>query len=91
VQAMRRADNCVVTVVSNVKVTIQNKTGNVKMGRFYETIVTVEKKETLPICVCVFLRVRASSLAYLSCKAYAPYCDVICGLSGSTIFFDIIS
>jgi len=31
------------------------------------------------------------SLSYPACKAHAPYYIVICGLSGSTIFFDIIS
>jgi hypothetical protein len=38
-------------------------------------------------CTCV----RACSLAYPARNLYAPYCDVICGLSGSTTFFDIIS
>ena len=50
-------------------------------------------------CVCVnawgcpsaWMRVRACSLAYPACNAYAPRCDVICGPSSSTIFFDIIS
>jgi hypothetical protein len=42
-------------------------------------------------CMSVCMSVRACSLAYLPCNAYAPYCDVICGPSGSTIFFDIIS
>jgi hypothetical protein len=32
-----------------------------------------------------------SSLSYPACKAHAPYYIVICGLSGSTIFFHIIS
>jgi hypothetical protein len=47
--------------------------------------------------VCVGDRVlghvyaRYFSLAYSTCNAYAPYCDVIFGLSGSTIPFDIIS
>jgi hypothetical protein len=36
-------------------------------------------------------RLRACSPAYPSFNAYAPYCDVIHGPSGSTIFFDIIS
>ena len=31
------------------------------------------------------------SRSYPACKAHAPYYIVICGLSGSTIFFDIIS
>ena len=31
------------------------------------------------------------SLTYPACKAYVPCCDVICGPSGSNIFFDIIS
>jgi hypothetical protein len=34
-------------------------------------------------CVC--------SLSYPACKAHAPYYIVICGLSGSTIFFHGIS
>jgi hypothetical protein len=36
-------------------------------------------------------RVRACSLAYPACNAYTSYCDVICGPSGFTMFFDIIS
>ena len=59
------------------------------------------------ICVCVCMRVYAyvwvpgllglckrlfaCSLAYRAFNAYAPYCDVICGSSCSTIYFDIIS
>ena len=31
------------------------------------------------MCVCGF--------SYLACKAHAPYCNVICGLSGCIIFF----
>jgi hypothetical protein len=30
---------------------------------------------------------RACSFAYPACNACAPYCDVICGPSGSTTFF----
>ena len=47
--------------------------------------------------LCVFARVgvcmqvHACSLAHTACNWYAPYCDVICGFSGSTIFFDISS
>jgi hypothetical protein len=37
------------------------------------------------------MRVRACSLTYPTCNFYAPYYDVICCPSGSTIFFDIIS
>jgi hypothetical protein len=36
-------------------------------------------------CVCV------CSLSYPACKGHAPYYIVICGLSGSTIFYRIIS
>ena len=39
----------------------------------------------------VCMRVRTRSPAYPACKAHAPYYIVIYGLSGSTIFFDIIS
>jgi hypothetical protein len=45
----------------------------------------------VPGIVGVCMVVRSCSLAYPACNAYAPYCDVICGFSGSTIFFDIIS
>jgi hypothetical protein len=44
-------------------------------------------------CICVgvwargFMHVRACSVAYPACNAYAPYCDVICGPSGFTTFF----
>ena len=39
------------------------------------------------VCICV----RTCRLAYPPCNAHASYSIVICGLSGSTIFFDIIS
>ena len=48
-------------------------------------------------CICVpgrvgvCMRIRAYSLANPARNAYAPYCDVICGPSVSTTFFDIIS
>ena len=40
--------------------------------------------------VGVWMRIRAYSLANPARKAYAPYCDVICGPSVSTTFFDIL-
>ena len=40
-------------------------------------------------CTCSFACV--CSVAYPACNAYAPYCDVIFGTSGSTMFFDVIS
>jgi hypothetical protein len=51
----------------------------------------VKKQQILHICVCVCVRarVRACSLTYPACNGYAPYCDVICGPSGSTAFFAI--
>ena len=39
------------------------------------------------VCMCA----RACSFAYPACNAHAPCCVVICGLSGPTTFFDIIS
>ena len=45
----------------------------------------------VPGCVSVYMRLRACSLAYAACNAYAPYCDVMFGPSGSTTCFDIIS
>jgi hypothetical protein len=69
-------------------------TYNVTMRRVHKTIVAVEKQQVLHIrlcvCVCVCVCVFACNLAYPACNAYAPYC-VVCGLSGSTIFFDITS
>jgi hypothetical protein len=49
------------------------------------TIVTVEsnKCHMFQVCVC--------SLSSLACTTHAPYYIVICGLSGSTTFFHIIS
>jgi hypothetical protein len=45
----------------------------------------------VPGRVGVCMRVRARRLAYPACKSYAPYCDVVRGPSGYTVFFDIIS
>jgi hypothetical protein len=42
-------------------------------------------------CMPERMHVRECSLAYPACNMYAPYCDIICGPSGSTIFFDITS
>ena len=54
------------------------------MRRFRVTIVAVEKQQVLySLCVC--------SLSYPARKAHAPYYIVICGLSGCTTFFHIIS
>jgi hypothetical protein len=57
-------------------------------------IICAVEKQYWPVCVCVrvggrvgvFMRVRACSLAYPACNAYAPYCDVICGLGLHRIF-----
>jgi len=43
----------------------------------------INKYYIFKVCVC--------SLSYLACKAHVPYYIVICGLSGPTIFFFIIS
>jgi hypothetical protein len=56
-------------------------------------------KYYLLVCVCVracrylgvCMRISACSLANPACNAYVPYCDVICGPSISTTFFNIIS
>ena len=46
---------------------------------------SMESNKYYTFSVCV------SSLSYPACKAHAPYHIVICGLTGSTIFFHIIS
>ena len=82
-------------------------TYDVTMRRVHETIVVVEEQLVLNISLCVrvcaranervpgsvgvCMRVRACSCVYPACNSYAPYCDVICGPSGSNSFFDIIS
>ena len=56
------------------------------MRRVRLTIVAVETQQVLHILIkCI--------LSYLPCKAYAAYClhIVICGMSGYTLFFHIIS
>ena len=52
--------------------------------------------ECLRVYACMWVPERVgvcmrACLANLARNAYAPYCDVICGPSVSTIFFDIIS
>jgi hypothetical protein len=42
-------------------------------------------------CVCACTCVQACSLTSPASKAHALYYIVICGLSGATIFFDIIN
>ena len=60
---------------------------NVTLRRVRFTIVAVEKQQVLHILsVCLY-----SCLSYLACKMHAPYYIVICGLSGSVVFFHIIS
>jgi hypothetical protein len=49
----------------------------------------VRARMWVPGRVGVCERVRAYSLANLACNAFAPFCDVICGPSVSTAFFDI--
>jgi hypothetical protein len=69
--------------------TIKNTTGNVCINlilrRVRVTIFVVERQELLHILsVCLYPNNPAR-------KARAPYYIVICGLSGPTIFFHIIS
>ena len=57
----------------------------VTQTRVRAAIVALEKqlRITYSECVC--------SLRYPACKAHAPHYIVICSLSGSTVFFHIIS
>jgi hypothetical protein len=73
---------------------------NITLRRVCESLLTWKNnKYYIFVCVCVpvwmpwrvGVCMRACSLAYPASNAYAPYCGVICGTSGSTIFFDIIS
>ena len=59
----------------------------VTLSRFRVTVVVVEKQQVFHVLsVCLY-----SCLSYPACKAHAPYYIVIHVLSGSTIFFHIIS
>ena len=81
-----------------------NKTDKVRVtqhwGGFTKPLLSWKSsKYYILVCVCMWvperegvcMRIRAYSLANPARNAYAPYCDVICGPSMSTIFFDIIS
>jgi hypothetical protein len=57
----------------------------VTLTRVRVTTVTVEKQKNYIFWVYV------CSLSYSACKAHAPHYTVICGLSGFTVFFHIIS
>jgi hypothetical protein len=50
--------------------------------------VRVRKRPGMLDCACACVRV---AFTYPACNSYALCCDVIYGLSGPTIFFDIIS
>jgi len=65
---------------------------NVKSRRVRVTVVAVQQQEVLHILnVCVCVCVCVCSLSYPACKVHTPYCIVTCGLSGSIIFFHIVS
>jgi hypothetical protein len=81
-----------------------NKTDNVRITQYWDAFAKPllqwkSNKYYMLVCVCMWvpgcvgvcMRIRAYSLPYPARKAYSPYCDVICGPSVSTIFFDIIS
>ena len=54
------------------------------------TVAVIRQQVSNIVCVCVFWGGGGvCSLSYPACKAHAPYCIVICVLSGSTIFFHI--
>jgi hypothetical protein len=71
--------------------TILTKTGHVRIT-WYWGVFTQQflpsKRIKYYICkrACVRVRMSACSLAYRACNAYAPYCNVICGPSGSIFF-----
>jgi hypothetical protein len=66
---------------------------NVILKRVSELLLPWRSNKYYVFCgyVRVCMLVRACSLAYPPCNSDASYCDVICGRSGSIIFFDIIS
>ena len=76
----------------NLHVIRRQCTFNVILRSVCAATVAVEKQWVSHIlCVCVCVCVCVCSLNYPACNAQAPYNFVICDLSGSTIFFHIIS
>jgi hypothetical protein len=70
---------------SNIAVPKQDNVRiNVTLRRFRVTIVTVENQYVLII-------LGLSVVSFPAYKVHAPYYIVICGLSGSTNFFHVIS
>jgi hypothetical protein len=57
---------------------------NITLWRVCATIVAEESSMYYIFWVCV------CSFGYTACNAHAPYYIVICGLSGSTVFFHLI-
>ena len=53
------------------------------------TYSSVSVRERMRVRIRVHGRVRTCNLTYSVCYAYAPYCDVICGPTGSTTFLVI--
>jgi hypothetical protein len=78
---------CVSTGSTGADMQIQDRqcTYNVTSRCVRVTTVAVKSNKYYIVWVCV------CSLSYPTCKAHAPYYIVICDLSGSTIFFHIIS
>ena len=62
---------------------------NVTLRRVRVSSVMVQKQYVLGTVIAYVSVV--CGLSYQTCNGHAPYCIVICGLSGSTIFFHIIS
>jgi hypothetical protein len=64
-------------------------TYNVTMRPVRDIIIVVTKIITYSECVCMC--VCMCRPGYQTCNAHAPYYIVICGLTGCTILFHIIS
>jgi len=76
--------------VSGFEIVVIYNTGNVCMYKYNIEVRSCNnfchaKAHSVMNSECVF------SLSYPACNEHALYCIVICGLSGCTIFFHIIS
>jgi hypothetical protein len=66
-------------------------THDVTLRRVHESLLPWKNNKYcifVRVCMrtCAFVRTRACSLDYPACNSYAPYCDVICGLCGTSKF-----
>ena len=57
----------------------------------HRQVVHTKVDKPIQYALTFYIVMSVCSLSYPACNAYAPYCTVTSGLSGTTIFYQIIS